>query len=178
MLSIINDLLDIAKIESGKVEIHKEVVSVEDVFADVKNDLIYDAQQRELYLDFKLPESELLVLTDRQRLIQVLFNLVSNGLKYTETGGVTVEAQIGSLNDHIGVWISVSDTGIGIANEELSTVFEKFVQASSRTHGTPGTGLGLAITRELVNLLGGQLEVDSTLGKGSVFRFWLPRYTK
>nr|MDJ0572745.1 ATP-binding protein [Pleurocapsa sp. MO_192.B19] len=111
------------------------------------------------------------ILADRDRLEQILVNLLGNAIRYTETGSIIVKAEKANRQ----VWISVIDTGVGIAKEDLPYIFERFWRADpSRASHSGGTGIGLAIARRLVELQGGHIEVKSQLGKGSTFRFCLP----
>ena len=122
-------------------------------------------------LELKCPQDLPAVLADRDRIEQILVNLLGNAIRYTETGSITVEAT--KINQQI--WISVIDTGVGIAESDLPFLFERFWRADpSRSSHSGGTGIGLAIARRLVELQGGNIEVSSELGKGSTFRFCLP----
>ncbi len=174
LLSLINDLLDIAKIEAGKVEIALEPVSFFDIRHALEMDFADEFKHKGINFIVPTNHDELTFLADRQRLVQVMMNLCSNALKYTEHGQVRLELDQQILEQTQGTWIIVSDTGIGINESELDKLFDKFQQAESRRTGTPGTGLGLAITRELVLLQHGKIEVSSVLGKGSTFKVWLP----
>ena len=172
LLVLINDILDLAKIESGKMEVHVSSVSLEHTGRTLTRLFEPVAAQKQLKFRVHIdPLAPANIDTDAQRLEQILKNLVSNALKFTDRGEVSVHmrAQQGRL------LFSVHDTGIGIAAEQQDMIFEAFRQAdgmSNRRHG--GTGLGLSISRDLARLLGGEVSVDSVVGKGSVFTLALP----
>ncbi len=173
LLTLINDILDLSKIEAGHVEIEAAPVSTERLAADLRKVFEPVAQQRGLDLDISagadVPRS---IETDRLRLEQVLRNLLSNAIKFTEQGSVSLSIEAGS---HDTIELAVTDTGIGIAEAQREAIFEAFRQADgtiSRKFG--GTGLGLSISRELVRLLGGTIRLDSEMGKGSTFTVTIP----
>ena len=177
LLAIINDILDISKIEAGKLEVEALEIDPEEAVDSVLQ--LFGDRARSKTLDLcgsiATPPG-LTVQADPVRLGQVLANLVNNALKFTEAGGVTV-----ALTREGEGWLrfAVSDTGIGIPADKLGTIFESFSQAdqsTTRTHG--GTGLGLAIARQLVDAMGGTLRVESTVGTGSCFSFALPIVTE
>ncbi|MFT3996487.1 MAG: response regulator [Asticcacaulis sp.] len=172
LLALINDILDLSKIEAGHMEISAEPVSFRRLSTDLGR--IFDPMAKERSLEFKVTMADNLpdrFDSDRQRLEQVLKNLLSNALKFTEKGSVTLH-----MDEHNGkVRFAVTDTGIGISAEQQRSIFEAFRQADStisRKYG--GTGLGLSISRELSRLLGGHIELKSTPGKGSTFTLILP----
>lgn len=162
---LINDLLDLSRIESGRLELRKEgIVLAELVKGAIRNVRIKESVQ----VHINIPDS-LKVLADRDRLEQVIVNLLDNAMKFTEQGSVTFSAR--ELGDSVEV--SVTDTGIGIASENLGKIFDKFYQAeSTMTRKTGGTGLGLAICRGIIAAHGGQIWAESS-GEGSTFRFTL-----
>lgn len=168
LLILINDILDLSKIEAGHVEIQATQVSTERLASDLRKMFEPLAQQRGLELDIALADdAPRSIETDRQRLEQVLKNLLSNAIKFTERGSVTLSI---SSKDDDQIEFAVADTGIGIAPEQRDAIFDAFRQADgtiSRKFG--GTGLGLSISRELVRLLGGTIRVTSEEGKGSTF---------
>lgn len=187
LLSLINEVLDLAKVESGKIELEIEPHEVRTYAEESKKTFIAIAQDKGvnfvLNIDKSLPDT---FTTDKQRLNQVIKNLLSNAFKFTEPEGtVTLEFKNSKTLprftkpsllkcEHV-LQIAVTDTGIGIAKEKLSSVFEAFVQedgTTQRKYG--GTGLGLSISKELVRLLGGEIFVESEVGKGSVFSLFLP----
>ncbi|GGD49895.1 two-component system sensor histidine kinase/response regulator [Aurantiacibacter arachoides] len=173
LLTLINDILDLSKIEAGHVEIEAAPVSTERLAADLRKMFEPLAQQRGLTLDIALAkDAPRSVETDRMRLEQVLKNLLANAIKFTERGSVTLSV---SAAKNGMVDIAVTDTGIGIAPAQRDAIFDAFRQADgtiSRKFG--GTGLGLSISRELVRLLGGTIRLDSEEGKGSTFIVSVP----
>lgn len=171
LLTIVNDVLDLAKLESGELDLHVEPVDAVQVVAEAMDLVAAQAEAKGLTLGLRTAEDLPLAVADAPRLRQVMLNLLSNAVKFTESGGVAVTV---TQRDGDGVEIAVSDTGIGIAEDRLSQIFERFVQADSsisRTFG--GTGLGLAISQRLVQSMGGVVTVSSTPGEGSVFRVQL-----
>jgi len=173
LLEVINDILDISKLESGKVELELTATRLDWVIADAVRFLGPKATEKGLEIHWKSAEKiPDVIVSDRTRLRQVLFNLVGNAIKFTETGSVVIEA------DHIQeeegehtIRVSVIDTGIGISEEAQGRLFQKFTQAdASTTRRFGGTGLGLAISKQLCSLLGGEIGVVSEENVGS--RFW------
>ncbi|MCX7723673.1 MAG: ATP-binding protein [Thermodesulfovibrio sp.] len=169
--SLINDVLDISKLESGKVTWNFSETSIEEVITDAYKALssLFEQKGIPCYLDIQpsLP----MVNADKERLIQVVINLLSNALKFTEKGYVKCQAK---LNED-EILVSVQDTGIGIPEEEKEKIFEKFKQVGDLIKGKPkGTGLGLAISKQIIEAHGGKIWVESKLGKGSIFYFTIP----
>jgi CheY-like chemotaxis protein/HPt (histidine-containing phosphotransfer) domain-containing protein len=173
LLHIVNDILDISKIESGKMELETVDFSLRDVIGQVAEVLSHKAAEKGIALLTDLDDDMSDVyIGDPLRLSQVLMNLAGNAVKFTSRG--TVIIQISQAGGAQGIRFSVADTGIGIPTEKLETIFESFTQATnSDTRNYGGTGLGLTISRQLVELMGGRLEVESTAGAGSVFTFTL-----
>lgn len=171
LLTLINDILDLSKIEAGRLELRAERVAIASVLEEVLVAVRPSAELKQLHLDSQVP-SNLEIVADRTRFKQILFNLLSNAVKFTPIdGAVTIEAHVGDD----GFQLRVSDTGIGIAPEEIDAIFEKFHQASATTKGIrEGTGLGLAITKSLVELHGGRIWAESKVGSGSKFFVDLP----
>ncbi len=186
LLSLINDILDLSKVEAGRMELDLAPVPLSDVYQDAERAFRHVAEQKSLSfrveIDEALPGS---VISDEQRLGQVLKNLLSNAFKFTHAGGVTLviglpQDRSGLRNDVLReaervIEFSVIDTGVGIPDDKLNLIFEAFQQAdgtTSRKYG--GTGLGLSISREIARLLGGEIQVDSTVGQGSRFSLFLP----
>jgi signal transduction histidine kinase len=168
---LIHDLQELSKAEAGYLSINPQPLNLYPLLASLverfADQLLEDGPSLELEYPKDLPA----VLADRDRTEQILVNLLGNAIRYTETGSITVEAK--KFNRQI--WISVTDTGIGIAEEDLPFLFERFWRADpSRSSHSGGTGIGLAIARRLVELQGGKIEVTSELGVGSTFRFCLP----
>lgn len=173
LLGLINDLLDLAKIEAGKLELHVTAVNLKDMLENLVDFVRPLANKKSLQLSAVIPEEVPQIESDAGRIQQILYNLLSNAIKFTPEGG-RVDMALESL-DGDRVAIHVSDTGIGIPAEKLDTVFETFRQLDgSVTREYGGTGLGLAISRDLARLLGGTLNVTSESGKGSTFTVVLP----
>jgi two-component system, sensor histidine kinase and response regulator len=174
LLSVINDILDFSKIEAGKLDIDEIVFDIRESFGDTLKTLAVRAHAAGLELAFRVaPNVPSYAIGDSGRLRQVLVNLVGNAIKFTEKGEVFVEVtRIPSGDDRLHLMVEVRDTGIGIPQDKLITIFEEFRQAdSSTTRKYGGTGLGLAISSRLVRLMGGDISVTSQPGKGSVFQF-------
>ena len=181
LLMLINDILDLSRIEAGKMRLEFSPVSLRRMLQDVRH--IFDLRAREHNVSLEVsvaPDLPSGMMLDETRLRQVLFNLVGNAIKFTHEGGVTVRAGMSELDprgDHeFGeLTVTVTDTGIGIAEDQRERIFDAFEQQegqSSRKYG--GTGLGLAISRKLAHMMGGELTVASTPGQGSVFTLVLP----
>ncbi|NMG59533.1 PAS domain S-box protein [Geitlerinema sp. P-1104] len=171
LTTLINDVLDIAKMESGKVEWDQEPVSMLDVLerSISASSSLFEREGLTLITDF--PETLPPVLGDGDRLIQVVINLLSNAVKFTETGDITCRARY----ENSQIRIEVEDTGIGIAPEDLPKVFDKFKQVGETLTDKPkGTGLGLPICKQILEHHGGQIWADSQMGQGSCFIFTLP----
>jgi signal transduction histidine kinase/CheY-like chemotaxis protein/HPt (histidine-containing phosphotransfer) domain-containing protein len=174
LLGILNDILDFSKIEAGKLDMESIPFSLGDVMDNLGNVVAMRAEEKGLELIFiEPPELETALVGDPSRLGQVLLNLGNNAVKFTDRGEVTVTIQVVERGeDSVRLKFEVRDTGIGMSAEQLQRLFQPFSQAdasTSRRYG--GTGLGLAISRQLVRLMGGELEVDSQPGLGSRFRF-------
>ena len=172
LLNLINDVLDLTKIEAGRLELNREPVDLRAALLGVLPVIKPRAQDKRIRITTFLPTDLPLVWADPGKLNQILLNLITNGVKYThENGNVSVEAR--PNGELVEIW--VNDTGIGIAGEDLDKVFQRFTQIdSSATRSQGGTGLGLAIVKELVELHGGSIRVQSKLGKGSSFIFTMP----
>ncbi|GGB55078.1 response regulator [Blastomonas aquatica] len=173
LLVLINDILDLSKIEAGHIEIQPAPVSTQRLASDIQKVFQPIADEKGLALEIIVaPDCPPMIETDRMRLEQVIKNLLSNALKFTERGSVRLTlARAG--DDRVA--IAVADTGIGIAQEQQDSIFEAFQQADgtiSRRYG--GTGLGLSISRELARLLGGAIRLESKVGEGSCFTFTIP----
>ena len=180
LLSLINDVLDMAKIESGRISIDKAPFNLLDLAQDVMNLVRVRAEEKnlELLLDQSadLPQ---IVDGDAAKLRQALINLVGNAIKYTDHGSVTLRIRCRPDGDPNRLWLllTIEDTGIGIAESDRERIFEPFVQigqSSSQRTVQKGTGLGLTITRRQIELMGGQISVDSTPGQGSRFCLEIP----
>jgi len=174
LLDLINDLLDLAKIGAGKLRLSPVPLNVRNLLAEVASMFAPKCMEKGLKLCVELsPDLPQAVIADPLRLRQVVMNLLSNAIKFTVKGEVRLSAEVTSpppSTDLVNLSITVSDTGIGIPSEHLPHLFRKFEQIGTRsTTGHDGTGLGLPITRELARLMGGDVEVQSTLNKGSDF---------
>jgi signal transduction histidine kinase/HAMP domain-containing protein/ActR/RegA family two-component response regulator len=177
LLGLINDILDLSKIEAGRMEVRNEAWSLDALVDYITATFQPLAAEKGLTLDVAVtPGTPTTITTDEQRLQQVLRNLLSNAIKFTEHGGVTLTiAPRTSRTGSVSVEFSVTDTGIGISEDKLELIFEAFQQAdgtTSRQFG--GTGLGLSICKELTRLLGAELTVESEVGRGSTFTLLLP----
>ncbi|MFD0750550.1 PAS domain S-box protein [Mucilaginibacter calamicampi] len=174
LMLLINDVLDFTKIETGNIELERTNVDLRDLVHSITGSMQFKTQEKQISLtekiDKNIPDT---VIGDRTRLSQILLNLISNAVKFTDAGGVTVELKVIEQNDNEArIRFAVTDTGIGIANNKLNTIFETFKQAeadTTRKYG--GTGLGLAISKRLIELHDSRINVDSDLGKGSTFWF-------
>ena len=170
LLSLINDLLDLAKIESGRIEVELEPVFAVEVLREVATALRPLAEQKGLELRIEVPEEAVSMRTDRRALSQILLNLANNAIKFTERGEVVVALRGRRGNGTTAVEISVSDTGCGIRREDQDQLFKAFTQLdSSSTRRYDGTGLGLHLSQKLAQLLGGAIRCESEHGKGSTF---------
>ena len=173
LMSLINDILDLSKIEAGKMEIREEDLLLEELIEEVANTATPLALEKGLSFNVKRNCNTRLVLnTDRGKVAQVLINLIGNAIKFTEKGKIEL---LVALNTDKELQFTVSDTGIGISDEDKKVIFEEFRQldgTTSRKFG--GTGLGLAISKKILGLLGGKIWVASIEGEGSVFSFTIP----
>ena len=176
LLSVLNDLLDISKIEAGRLELELAPFDIRDVAAGAYSTFTSIANKSGVSFSLVIaPEAEGRWEGDSTRVRQVLYNLISNALKFTSEGRVEVSIDRLSPDAGGGLSISVRDTGIGIAPEALPKLFEKFIQAdNTMTRRFGGTGLGLTISRSMAELMGGSIKVESELGKGAIFRVALP----
>ena len=180
LLDLINDILDLSKIEAGKLQIHCEPLNLRQLISEVQQIFTHRAKEKGLSLIIKIDESvPQSIYFDSIRLRQILFNVLGNAIKFTERGyiQISIRAQAYTQENIPKVWleIEIADTGIGIAKDQQNDIFEAFVQSegqSTRKYG--GTGLGLAITRRLTTLLGGTLMLQSELNQGSTFIFVFP----
>jgi signal transduction histidine kinase/DNA-binding response OmpR family regulator/HAMP domain-containing protein len=171
LLTLINDILDLSKIEAGKLEIALQTFSINSIIQNIKENLSSIAKEKEIKIYLELADNLPKIESDPEKVYQILQNVIDNAVKFTQKGSVTISAD----TDENQMVIKVIDTGIGVSQEELPYVFEEFRQAdgsTSRQFG--GTGLGLAIVHKLMNRLRGKIEVQSELGKGSIFTIYLP----
>ncbi|MDJ0845747.1 two-component regulator propeller domain-containing protein [Crocosphaera sp.] len=180
LLTLINNILDLSKIEAGKMTFNGKKFDLYSLLDEVEDLLHITAEKKKLQLVFECENNvPQYIYTDKNKLRQVLINLINNGIKFTAEGGVsiTVASQEKSTlmndtnNEKITIIFEVRDTGEGIAEEEMSQLFEAFVQTETGQNSQEGTGLGLAISRKFVQLMGGDITVNSVVGQGTTFRF-------
>ena len=174
LLFIINDILDFSKIEAGKLTVEYIHFNFRELLDDIDNVFSPQAQAKRIQLEFAIANDiPVAICGDPNRLRQVLFNLLGNAIKFTETGKITVKVHVTSEDAQaVGLRFEVQDTGIGVSREARARIFDSFSQAdgsTTRKHG--GTGLGLAISKQLVELMGGTIGVDHALTQGSIFWF-------
>jgi len=178
LLGLVNQVLDLSKIEAGKLELSPEQVNLAPLIDDVIGTARQLAEQKSNRLSVDYPRDLGSLLVDPMRLRQILLNLLSNACKFTERGTVSLQVRRTALDGASWIEFAVADTGIGMTPEQMGKLFEEFSQAeasTARQYG--GTGLGLAITRKLCCIMGGDVIVASELGKGSVFTIRLPAGT-
>ncbi len=172
LMNLINDILDLSKIEAGKMELHNEDVMLEELIRDVETSISPLVNNKAI--DFKLERNcntRIIVNLEREKITQVLINLLGNAIKFTENGYVQLAVSVDSNK----LRFDISDTGIGISKEDLAIIFEEFRQADgTTTRKFGGTGLGLAICKRISDLLEGSIMVKSEIGKGSIFTFTVP----
>lgn len=192
---LVDQILDLAKMAAGRLEVHAETIDLRPFILDVASEVEPLVGEKKLHLSLAIGASIPRVTTDPTHLRQILMNLIGNAVKYTEEGGIIIRAHVENADDptvplnlrtpsdgatnrlHPWVVLQVVDTGIGIAHTYHTRVFEEFEQVNAGPRGdsiTRGTGLGLPISRRLARLLGGDLTLESVLGKGSTFTIWLP----
>ncbi|PUE63717.1 hybrid sensor histidine kinase/response regulator [Arcobacter caeni] len=174
LLILINDILDISKIEAGELSINLSKINLFELLENLVLDMQPLANEKGLVVNYNSNNKELFLLSDLNRIKQIVKNLMSNAIKFTDKGSIEIILEE-NINDII---IKVIDEGIGISKEKLDYIFERFKQADgSTTRKYGGTGLGLAISKELASLLGGEIKAFSTLGQGSTFELILPKKT-
>jgi signal transduction histidine kinase len=177
LLQLINNILDVSKLSAGKVQLFLEDLSLNEVAQEVVDMMDALAREKQIYLNFNI-EEKIVFRSDKTRIKQVLINLLGNAIKFTQTGGVTLDIKLvksGDVSRRDSVKIKVSDTGIGIKPEYVNVIFEEFRQAdASTTRRYGGTGLGLSIVKKLVGILEGSITVESVPDKGSTFLVTLP----
>jgi signal transduction histidine kinase len=174
LLQLINDILDLSKVDAGKLDLEIEEVDLEPIFKGVLATGTGLVGDKPIKLKRSTPAALPHVRGDSLRIRQVILNLLSNASKFTDEGSITVGARDDG-NGEVTIW--VKDTGIGIPPQDMDKIFEEFRQGTSgRRKGRAGSGLGLAISRQLLNLMGGRIWAESTPGKGSTFNFTLPVY--
>src|SRR5258706_1359130 len=173
LLTIINEILDISRIEAGRMPLQLSTFRIPELVSEVKSELEPIIMRSKLTVTLQLPKDLVPISSDRQKVKQIILNLLSNSLKFTHHGGIVIAAKR-NVKERT-VTLSVADTGIGIASADQDRIFEDFRQldnAPTRAYG--GTGLGLSICRRLAQMLGGRISVQSQVGKGSTFFLTLP----
>lgn len=170
LLSLINDLLNLAKIEAGKVELGRELTECASLVRELATSLLPQAEAKGLAFRVDTPVDGLLFHTDRRALSQIVINLTNNAIKFTESGRVHLTLSVAQHDGRRQLCFAVADSGPGIRAKEMNTLFEAFIQGqASRRQGVEGTGLGLHLSRKLATLLGGEINCQSEFGKGSTF---------
>jgi len=173
LLSLINQILDVAKVEAGRMELETETVAVDTLVRDTMAMLESTAQAKGITLRGNVPAEVTPILTDAGKLRQILINVIGNAIKFTSEGEVLVTVETDRFSRQ-PMAIRVRDTGIGIAPDRLQKVFEPFEQGDSSTQREfGGTGLGLSIVKAFAELIGAAVEVESEVGKGTTFTVWL-----
>jgi signal transduction histidine kinase/HAMP domain-containing protein/ActR/RegA family two-component response regulator len=171
LIGLINDILDLSKIEEGKLELQLAPINLTEIFRGVMATTIGLIKDKAIQIKSDYPEQLPLVIADAKRVRQIILNLMSNAIKFTEAGTITLHAHVKEQAIHV----AVSDTGIGIPEGALSVIFDRFRQADQQIGARyGGTGLGLDISKQLCEMLGGDLTVSSIVGQGSTFEFFLP----
>ena len=171
LLNLINDVLDLSKIEAGRLSLSLNEYSMEEVLKMVSNSVEALLAEKDLELKVEVPKDLVIGKGDEQRIAQVMLNLVGNAIKFTDEGEVKVEVNVANET----FLVSVHDTGPGITEADQQKIFDEFRQADgSSTRKKGGTGLGLSISKKIINMHGGRIWVESTLGRGSIFHFTLP----
>jgi signal transduction histidine kinase len=175
-LALINDILDLSKIEAGRMDLHLESFAVAPLINDVVKTIEPLAAKNANQVTVRCDSATGTLHADQMRLRQALLNLLSNANKFTEKGTITIAAHQGQENGRDWVTVAVSDTGIGMTPEQMGKLFQEFAQASSSTANKyGGTGLGLVISRRFCQMMGGDITVESEPGRGSTFTIRLPR---
>lgn len=174
LLSLINDLLDLAKVESGTIQLDAEPFACQNVLKEVATTLRPLAEAKGLAVEVDMPADDVVVRSDRRALSQILINLTNNAIKFTDSGMVRLELR-DSVADARVIELRVTDTGIGISREDQDKLFRAFTPLTSATGRFDGTGLGLHLSQKLAELLGGSITFTSEIGKGSTFILLLPR---
>ncbi len=173
MLNIINNLIDISRIEANQVEVHEELIDVDELIGELYNLFVNNVQKESIKLKINKRDSDkkTYIRTDKTKLSQVLTNLISNAIKFTNDGHI----KIGYSKENNTLIFYVEDTGIGVAKENREAIFQRFIQVHThKNRGDNGTGLGLPISKAFIEILGGKMWVESTVNRGSTFIFTLP----
>jgi adenylate cyclase len=176
LLALINDILDLSKIEAGRMELHLETFRLVPLIEDVAKTIEPMATKNGNRLVIECPANLGTIHADQTRFRQSLLNLAINANKFTEKGSITVAAHQGQENGRDWITLAVTDTGIGMTPDQMGKLFQEFSQASSATASKyGGTGLGLVISRRFCQMMGGDITVESEPGRGSTFTIRLPR---
>ncbi|MDK2892738.1 PAS domain-containing sensor histidine kinase [Methanohalophilus sp.] len=176
LLELINQILDLSKVEAGKMELSTEDFEFEAVINDVNIIISPLAMKKGINLNYNVSPEVGVITADRTKLKQILFNLLSNSIKFTPSGG-NIDVKVTSIED--GIQVQVSDTGIGIKEDDLETIFEPFKQLENASDSCyAGTGLGLPLVKNFVELHGGTTKIESEVGKGTTFYFTIPQNVK
>ena len=177
LLALINDILDLSKIEAGRMELHLESFPLVPLIEDVAKTIEPMAAKNGNRIVVDCPSDLGTIHADQTRFRQALLNLASNANKFTEKGTVTIAAQAQQIDSRDWITIAVTDTGIGMTEEQMGRLFQEFPQADASTTASKygGTGLGLAISRHFCRMMGGDITVESKPGEGSTFTIRLPR---
>lgn len=172
LLALINDILDLAKVDAGRVDLHRESLSIVQLLDEIQSNIRSLVDKKQIQLSREIASELTTISVDHARFKQIMFNLLSNAIKFTPAQGrITIIAKPVAGFAHI----SVADTGIGISHDNIDRVFNEFEQVDgSRARKYEGTGLGLALTKRLVELHGGEIWVESELDKGTTFTFSIP----
>jgi signal transduction histidine kinase len=183
LLGLLNQLLDISKLEAGMMVLEKETTSMKEIVDNVLVEVDALLKSKDLWIDHKIKTTDLLCECDKIRMVQVVMNLVSNAIKYSDPGGVVTITYSDTTVFHDGgesegIQISIEDNGIGIPKEELSKIFDKFVQSSKTRAGSGGTGLGLSICQEIIGLHKGNIWAENLPERGTKFVFTIPKGKK
>lgn len=175
LLNLINEVLDLSKIESGRITINNNAFNFVELILDLQEMFELKAREKNLILEFKLsPEVPYFIESDRLKIRQILINILGNAIKFTKKGEVHLNISAKTETTQTLIEFEISDTGIGISPEELHKLFQPFVQTQSGIALAEGTGLGLAISHKYVQILGGNISVDSQLNRGTIFKFQIP----
>jgi len=177
MLNILNDIISISKVESGEMKIKISETNINDQIHFIYEFFKLEVEQKGISLSFRngLPQEQAILKTDREKVYQILTNLVKNAIKFTSSGSIEFGYNLRNINDIQELEFYVRDSGIGILPEHINIIFERFRQGSELlTRNYEGAGLGLSITKAFVEMLGGKIWVESEEDKGSVFSFSIP----
>ncbi len=171
LLALINDILEISQIEANKAKLQPISLDLHDFLNDLV--MMFQIQTRQKDLQFKLemdPNVPRIIITDENKLRQILINILGNSIKFTQEGGIALRIKVEEKPQQVmHLIMEIEDTGVGIADDELHRVFQSFEQTTSGQKSKTGTGLGMAISREHARMMGGDITVNSVVGKGSVF---------